>query len=615
MKKIFSKKNKNRNIKTLAIIFVLFLCVYFLGADIAYATEKEAGITFKNILSNPIDAILLAIFKVVGWLFGVAGVFFAWIVDPINITAIIDSSAVRNVWTTVRDFLNMFFILVLLFSAFATIFQIDKYNIKRILLKLVLMALLVNFSFPIARFIIDVSNVIMYHFLNNMFVAEGSGFGSTFGAFSNITKVLTPETLDGEGTAAYLLVSIAFVFLLGISVLVIGVLLLIRVIVLAILVMFSPIGFVGNIFPGFEKFSSNWWDALFKHAFSGPILVFFVAISLMMMEAVKNNNNFASYANSQSAGAAQGSYLANLAFTIVPLIMIWVGIGSAQKTGAVGGAAVGKFGQSMSKKISGFNYLKRNYSDFKKERDKLKEGKSFGSKFGESGGKLDQKLQNLNVPGARKAKERVAKKNLKDRREEIDNKSKDAEGKSTADISSKIMENTFGKDSNGNIELNPDGSVKIKDISNLSKDEAIGIAGDSKQAAKRGSEFEKTIKENVKDLVNSGKLKDMSPMPQNNPGPSFIPPVEDKSKYANVPKLTPNASLSEVENRKDIIRENEKKKREYEKEVERARDIYEKQKNEYEKALKKREEDFIQKQTAAIIKQSREIIRHAEDVK
>ena len=286
-------RNKNTIILVLVLMGTVFLSSGFVYADPLGGDDAEKAAQTQQADKAETDSSLLAkpfewMFEIAGWLYVMAGILFAWIAKPENIVAIVGSDAVYQVWTTVRDFLNMFFILVLLFSAFATIFQIDKYNIRKILLNLVLMALLVNFSFPITRFIIDVSNVIMYHFLNNMFVGDASNFAAMYGQQSYITDLLMPK---GAVKISYLIIATAFLFILSITILIIGVLLLIRLVALAILVMFSPIGFVGNIFPGFEKHSSSWWDALFKYAFSGPIMVFFVAVSLMMLQAVRNYND------------------------------------------------------------------------------------------------------------------------------------------------------------------------------------------------------------------------------------------------------------------------------------------------------------------------------------
>ena len=49
-------------------------------------------------------------------------------------------------WTIVRDVCNMFFVVIMLVIAFATVLRIENYSYKKLLPKLVIMAILINFS-------------------------------------------------------------------------------------------------------------------------------------------------------------------------------------------------------------------------------------------------------------------------------------------------------------------------------------------------------------------------------------------------------------------------------------------------------------------------------------
>ena len=58
-----------------------------------------------------------------------------------------------------RDLANMFFIFILLYIAIATILEIAAYNAKALLARLIIVALLLNFSLFFTRVIIDASNI------------------------------------------------------------------------------------------------------------------------------------------------------------------------------------------------------------------------------------------------------------------------------------------------------------------------------------------------------------------------------------------------------------------------------------------------------------------------
>ncbi len=67
-----------------------------------------------------------------------------------------------NVWSAVRDFVNVFFVLVILAVAIANIVGVDAHDfqIKTVLPKIIIGLILVNFSFFGAKVIIDFSNVL-----------------------------------------------------------------------------------------------------------------------------------------------------------------------------------------------------------------------------------------------------------------------------------------------------------------------------------------------------------------------------------------------------------------------------------------------------------------------
>ena len=66
--------------------------------------------------------------------------------------------AVKIGWGMARDVANMFFIIILVIVAIATIFDLQSFNVKTILPKLILVALIINFSMVIGLFVIQQSN-------------------------------------------------------------------------------------------------------------------------------------------------------------------------------------------------------------------------------------------------------------------------------------------------------------------------------------------------------------------------------------------------------------------------------------------------------------------------
>ena len=73
---------------------------------------------------------------------------------------------VNTGWTFTRDFANMFFLVALVFIGLSTILRIRDYEAKKALPRLIIIALLLNFTPVIVSFIVDIANVVTYFFFS-----------------------------------------------------------------------------------------------------------------------------------------------------------------------------------------------------------------------------------------------------------------------------------------------------------------------------------------------------------------------------------------------------------------------------------------------------------------
>ena len=90
-------------------------------------------------------------------------------------------SFLQQGWQVTRDFANIFFILILLFIALSLVLDIEvgHANPKKMLATLVMVALVINFSFFITEVVIDVSNSLALVFYNQVTVIAKATDGST----------------------------------------------------------------------------------------------------------------------------------------------------------------------------------------------------------------------------------------------------------------------------------------------------------------------------------------------------------------------------------------------------------------------------------------------------
>ncbi|MFA6107036.1 MAG: hypothetical protein WC745_05210 [Patescibacteria group bacterium] len=191
--------------------------------------------------------------------------------------------AVITGWVIVRDICNMFFILILLIIAFATILRMENYSIKKMLPKLLIMAVLINFSKTIFGLITDSAQVVMMTFVNAF--SQGAGF------FVNILKtayILKSVTLSSDTGKAMDNWTIAVSLILAviasiITVIILGVMiavLVVRIVMIWIYTIFSPLVFLGFAFPPIQKYSGQIWQDFIKQVIVGPVLAFFIWLAL-----------------------------------------------------------------------------------------------------------------------------------------------------------------------------------------------------------------------------------------------------------------------------------------------------------------------------------------------
>lgn len=321
-------------------------------------------------------------------------------------------------WEVVRDLVNMGFILVLLAVAFGTILNLKDYNVKEILPKLVVVALLINFSLPLVTMVVDASQIVMISIYNAMAGGlSGDCAASTPGnCLSNLAgiKDLLVQSSDTEQlklgshepwtVVGNLILATIFLFVF-IGVLSVGTLLLVvRIVGIWMIMIFSPLAFFSYILPGMKSISSSWQKKLWQYTFFGPIYMFFLWISLILLTSVPSMMSAEGW---DKATIFEGKpvsdffkYLANvLQFILVIVMLMWsfvitrkLGIqyGDAWAKKAEGimkdtGWKVAGYGtrgvKSGAKTLSGYNFAKnktgnwakRNWGAWKQLRDERKD--------------------------------------------------------------------------------------------------------------------------------------------------------------------------------------------------------------------------------------------------
>lgn len=194
---------------------------------------------------------------------------------------------VDTLWTLVRDIANMAFIFILLYTGIMTMFgQIDW---RSAVIKVVIIALLVNFSLFFSKVIIDFGNVLAVGIYSSMgsdsLTAGGHReiTGHLVDAFEPQSFTSTAQKLGVmDGIVAFLIAGVVNIFV-GWSFLVVGFMFLGRILAFWILMILSPIAFVSFAFPKGEQFT-KWFHMLLNQSLVAPIFLFFLYIIMRVIE-------------------------------------------------------------------------------------------------------------------------------------------------------------------------------------------------------------------------------------------------------------------------------------------------------------------------------------------
>lgn len=301
--------------------------------------------------------------------------------------AVFDSDLIVNGWKTTRDFANMFFIFILLYIAIATILQLGGYGIKDLLVKVLIIALLVNFSLLITKVIIDASNVLAWEFYNNMTTEGGTvttklfgkgarDISSVFIAGFNPQNLLSTKSfedwqgIEGEDIAIIVLflcgalmnLVAAFVLFAG------AIFFVIRIAVLWLIMMLAPLAFLAMALPAAKGYAKQWWDKLFNQSFFAPAFLFLLYLVSKLVRGVPSNAAgeqkgilaviFESMEeNSRGLSGIEGFLASLLVILIHFVVMVTLMVGSliiAKQLGAYGSGAVMKWGDSARKWGQGY---------------------------------------------------------------------------------------------------------------------------------------------------------------------------------------------------------------------------------------------------------------------
>ena len=307
------------------------------------AADAQCGWTNMTgcVLLVPIYFTYYLVYKPAAILLTVAGLIFDFALSLSIDKTFINQPFVSSSWTIIRDFSNMAFIFILLYTGISTMLGMG--NWRKTVIQVVIIALLINFSLFFTKIVIDAGNILAVGIYSSMGQVPAAGQSGNLSAA--LVTAVQPQsfltTAAGVGAVnsimifivaaivniavAYALFSVALVF--------VG-----RILAFWFLMIISPFAFISTALPKGNKF--GWWlDMLLSQAFVAPIFLFALYLILQII-----NSGVLNAVTSSATGA--GGFTNAI---IIPVLIATILVVAILKAKDLAKGMSGEFGQLGAK--------------------------------------------------------------------------------------------------------------------------------------------------------------------------------------------------------------------------------------------------------------------------
>jgi len=355
------------------------------------ATQCFSGDGFRGCIA----ALGQTVLEIFGWILAVTGLVLNKTVEITVIKMGANVSGIGTIevgWKIFRDLANILIIFSLLYIGIVTILNLEGYDVKKLLVSLIIAAVFINFSLFFTKVIIDSSNLLAVNFYEKI---KDEGIGKAFNSnprkwggigdsymqalrFTVLYKINNEDKMEianpAIGTEVYSIDpetgqfkeskisnsektkielnnrQMIFIALLGVilylitafSFLAAAFLLIVRYAVLIFLMILSPIAFAGMILPKMKTYSGMWWKNLMSYSFYAPVYFLLTYIVVIMI----NSEGFKTAIGFGETGTSVIYIIINFSVIITFIILIII---LSKQFGIWGSNAVIGWGQSARK--------------------------------------------------------------------------------------------------------------------------------------------------------------------------------------------------------------------------------------------------------------------------
>jgi len=340
-------KITNRHFLYLTVLFISLFCV---------VSACQAASLGETIAAWVVGGIITAIGGIFIWitsLFATLGyMLLTWVTDPGFIKVpVISNDFVRGVGLAITiPLANIVVFVSLVAIGVGTALRIDSYDARKLLMKLFLVALLINFVPILCGVVIDISNILMNFFFSSgnsgleYFKTQASMSSATIKGLWGSAKGFAD--LTGGLLLATILLSV-FNILTAIVFVLFAVLFLMRYVALWVLVIIAPLMFAFMVLPYTNKWWKSWLDKFTQWCFVGTIAAFYLYLSQQMIALIAQGNLIGgSGPDTKDLGIVE--YLLS---AFVPVAFLYFGFFEALSGSAMGSGAVINMAKGQARRV------------------------------------------------------------------------------------------------------------------------------------------------------------------------------------------------------------------------------------------------------------------------
>lgn len=322
-----------------------------------------------------LDSVGAVILTFANFLLGVAGVLFNLVMfyGVFQFANTIGNApGVLVAWGILRDLANIALLFGFIFMGIATILDtgaVQGFTAKNALPKLLIFAILMNFSLFTCEAMIDVSNALA----SSMYTQSNTAACASTDTNCVVNYGLAGHIMQSTGLAgiwakrgsfdlhAVQYLGLALFATIGAIVFfAASIMLAIRVILLTFLMIFSPMGFAGMAIPPLQKFAGDWWQRVIHQSFYAPIMLLLILISLKVADTFTGagtsgtgagvNNGLGTQVSASIADITTDPNASTISVVLVFMLIIGFMVASliiANRYGAAGATAAVGIGKKI----------------------------------------------------------------------------------------------------------------------------------------------------------------------------------------------------------------------------------------------------------------------------